>query len=434
MQPVDQEVFEQIRAFATSLGLGLLMGIERERRGDTRAGLRTFALVGVLGCMMAQLATELHSAWVMAAGLLGLAIMDIASMLKHPPTGREPGTTTGVALLLCFGLGAMVWLGHSEVAIMIAIAATALLYFKRELHGLSSHLTPTDWHSVLQFAALSLVVLPILPDHDYGPYGALNPHQIWWMVVLISGMSLAGYAALRWVGVSHGAVLVGLFGGMVSSTATTMVFARHARRDQNLRRMAALVIVLANLVLFVRLGLLCALVSPGLLNAVAPVFVGGLLAGVIPLAWLWRSTRRMQRSGSAVLPGQTEALPMPQVKNPTEIGVALSFGLLFAGILLLSAWLQDIAGNRGLYLVALASGLTDVDAITLSTLRLFDEGKLQIWPAVAAITLAVVANLAVKIGLVLGIGGAPLARSALPGMLAIGLGMALGLVLGGVGG
>lgn len=406
---------EHLDAFLTSLGIGLLIGLERERRPDPKAGLRTFALVALLGTLAAMLGDKAGSGWVVAAGLVSVAAMMI--MATRADTEGDPGTTSVIALMICYGLGAAVWYGHSTLAVMLAIATTALLYFKAELHGFSHDLSHKDLISILQFAVLTFVILPILPDRDLGPYAALNPHQIWWMVVLISGVSLAGYAALRVVGTKHGAVMIGFFGGLVSSTATTMVFARHAKTQPDLVKTAAVVLLLANLMVMLRLFVLTLVVAPGLTQDLAWVLVGGLLLGILVTAWGWQG---LNAHGE---------LPLPEVNNPTELRTALGFALIFALVLLAAAWLAEVAGSKGLYVFALLSGLTDVDAIALSSLRLFDLNKIDAVQAVTAITLAILSNLGFKTGLVLFIGGAPLVRRALPGLAAIGLGLAGGLIL-----
>jgi len=409
--------YEALQAFATSIGIGLLIGLERERQSDLKAGLRTFALVGLLGCLCALLAQTTDSGWILAAGLLAIAAMMIAAHVSDPLDTGDPGTTSVVALMVCYALGAVVWYGYASTAVMLAVATTVLLYFKAQLHGISKNLTHVDLLSILQFGVLALVILPILPNKDFGPYQALNPHHIWWMVVLISGVSLAGYAALRLTGARHGAALIGLFGGLVSSTATTMIFARHARAQVDLARTAMVVILLANIVVMVRLGAVSLVVAPDIVGPLFSVLGGGIALGVAAALWGWRQLE----SGAA--------LPLPQVTNPTEIKTALTFGGLYALILVLSAWLQDVAGNGGLYLLALASGLTDVDAITLSSLRMFSMEKLTAGQTVTAITLATLANLAFKAGLVFFIGGAALARRTLPGLAAIAAGLVGGLLL-----
>ena len=417
MSPFEANVLADVSAFATSLALGLLIGLERERHEDAHAGLRTFALVGMLGCLCALLAERSGNGWIMAAGFTALAAMMIVAVITDPPDDGDPGTTSIVALLVCFGLGAAVWYGYATVAVMAAIATTALLYFKAQLHGITRSLTHKDLISILQFAALSFIILPILPDRDFGPFETLNPHQIWWMVVLISGVSLAGYAALRIAGSRHSTPMIGFFGGLVSSTVTTMVFARHARAQPDFMRMAATVILIANLVVLLRLAMVALALAPALLMPLVTVLGLGLACGLGGLLLVWR---RLGESGEP---------PMPEVSNPTELKTAITFGLLYAVVLFLAAWLQDAAGSKGLYAVALTSGLTDVDAITLSSLRLYNLDKLPADDTIIAIALAVLSNLVFKAGMVAVIGGGTLARRALPGLAAIGVGLVAGIAV-----
>ncbi|QID17820.1 MgtC/SapB family protein [Nitrogeniibacter mangrovi] len=404
----------QIETLAVALGIGLLMGLEREQRPSARAGLRTFALVALFGALNGLLGDRLDSLWPFALGTGLVAAMIIAAYLRQPDP-LDPGTTTVVALLLCHTLGFMVWQGYVQLSIMIAVATTVLLYFKATLRGWAARLTPKDWISILQFGVLSLVILPVLPDENFGPFGALNPHQIWLMVVLIAGVSLAGYAALKLVGNRYGAALVGFLGGLVSSTATTLVFARDARERDEFAPAAALVIVLANLVMVIRVGAIVAVLAPTLLPMLLRVVVPGLVLGAVAVLLNWRDLRRH------------ESVPVPETKNPTELRAALAFGTLYAGVLFGSAWLSESVGNGGLYAIALASGLTDVDAITLSSLRLFSLERLSAAPTVIAAGLAMIANLGFKTGMAISIGGRPLARPVLTGMTVTGLGLGAGL-------
>jgi len=339
--------------------------------------------------------------------------MMIAAYSRETDEAADPGTTSVAAVCVCYGLGALIWLGYPTLAVMLGVITTMLLYFKPELRGLSQSLTRQDLLSILQFAALSFVVLPILPDKDYGPYNALNPHQIWLMVVLISGISLAGYVALRLTG-GRGVLLLGLFGGLASSTATSLVYARHAR-DPRMLQLAVVVILGANLVVPVRLAVLAGVVSPAILPLLLPAMGGALVCGGAGALYWWRR-----------LSEQPE-LAAPEIRNPTEIRTALGFGLLFGVVLLCSAWLSDVAGSGGLYAVSLVSGLTDVDAITLSTLRLYDLGKLQPVQAASAVVLALVSNIGFKLGLVYAVGGGTLARRCAPAMLATAAGAGLAL-------
>ena len=417
MSFVAPELAVPVEAFATALGIGLLVGMERERRPDSAAGLRTFALVSMLGCLCALLGEKTGGPWMLVAGLLVISVAMVASNFSSRQEEQYRGFTSEAAIIVTYGLGAAIWFGYATLAVMLAITTTILLYFKAELRDFSERLTARDINSILQFAVLSLVILPILPNQDFGPYNAINPRQVWWMVVLISGLALAGYMALRIIGARHGAAVLGIFGGLASSTATTMMFSRHAAAHGNLVRMSAIVILIANVMVMIRLGLVAGVVAPHLVMPIAIVFACGIVPGVAMSLYGWRSL------------GAAGDLPMPEVKNPTELRIAISFGLLYALVLLASAWLQDVAGNKGLYIVALASGLTDADASVLSTLRLFNLETIPGSEAVIAVTLALMANLVFKIGLVISIGGGKLARHALPGLLAIGGGMALGLLL-----
>lgn len=401
--------------YLISLAIGLLMGLERERTPSAQAGLRTFSLVALAGTLGAMLSEQTRGPWILGAGLLVTGGMMVAAHFRTPGDS-DPGTTTVAAVVVCYALGATVWYEQAHVAVALAILATVLLYFKAELKGVSQTLTRRDLLSILQFAVLSLVVLPILPDESFGPYQALNPYQIWWMVVLISGLSLAGYAALRIAGPRRGALLTGVFGGVASSTATTLAFSRHAR-DASLLDMSAVVILTANWVVLIRLAVLAGAVAPALLPDMAVVLAVGLASGGIALALRWRAL------------SSREAPPVLELDNPTEIRMALSFGALYAGVLFASAWLTDWAGHTGTYGVALVSGATDMDAITLSSLRLMNMGSISHHAALTATLLALLANIAFKSSLALTLGGVPLARRVLPGMAAVALGCVAGYIL-----
>jgi uncharacterized membrane protein (DUF4010 family) len=405
----------QIEAVLIATGVGLLIGLERERVPSARAGLRTFALVGMFGALVAMLGEQLGSAAPFVAGLVIVALTIIAAYLRQPDPS-DPGTTSVAALVVCYCLGAATWLGHSQLAVMLAVGTTVLLYFKAQLRGMATRLDARDWISILQFGVLSLVILPILPNAEMGPYGALNPHQIWWMVVLIAGVGLAGYAALQIAGVRYGAAFVGVFGGLASSTATTMLYARQARAFPAMTAMAALVIVMANAGMLVRLAVIATLVAPAVVGTLARVVAPALVLGVLAAIWYWR---QLPERGEAVL---------PTTSNPTELKIALGFGALYAVVLVTAAWLSDFAGNRGLYVLALVAGLTDVDPIMLSSLRLFALERLELGVTVTAIGIAMLANLGFKLGMAIVIGGRALALKVAVGMGAVALGLAGGVL------
>ncbi len=390
-----------------------MMGLERERRGGTNAGLRTFGLVGMAGTATAMIAAEAGSPWLLPAVALGLVAMMISADHHRGDADANPDTTTTVALLLCFVFGAMLWHGHLVLTVALALAATTLLYFKDELHGVTHKLTRQDIVSFLQFALITFVVLPVLPDQGYGPYGQLNPFKIWLMVVLTAGMSLAGYAALRLTPQAGAAPLLGLLGGLVSSTATTLVFSRKVREDPKHAATALAIISIANLVVLVRIGVLAGILAPQTLPVVAPVLAAGLVAGAI---WPLRSVLRLRGSRAEV----------PEFGNPTDLGHALLFGAIFAVVLVVSAAFHDRAGTMGVYAISAISGLADMDAIAISTFNLFTGGQIDASQTARALVIALCANMGFKTLMVLVIAGrAPALQSALSALALCG-----GLIVG----
>lgn len=375
---------ESLAALAASFGIGLLIGLERERVPSAKAGVRTFALIALMGALAALLDARAGGGWLVTAGLVAVAAMLIAAYMREPSLD-DPGTTTVAAACACYLLGAMAGVGDEGLAGGLAIAVTALLYFKPEIEGLSAAVKRHEQVSILQFLVASFVVLPILPDQAYGPYEVLNPRNVWLMVVLISGIGLASHVALRITGGRHGLILTGVLGGAVSSTATTVLYARRSAESPELRRLACGVVPLANLVPLVRIGIVVALIAPALLPAFLPVLGAALLCGLAATGVLLRGH---VAGGTA---------PAPESRNPAELGTALRFGAAYGLVLLLSAWLADIAGSRGVFTAAFAAGLVDIDPIVLSALRLTDTGRLDPHHAVAAIALAYLANVAFKL-------------------------------------
>lgn len=390
-------------SFLTSLAVGLLIGLERERHREAKAGVRTFALIALLGTLCAMLGERTNSPWLLVAGLLVSTGGVLFAYQAAPISTPDMGTTTVMAAALTFCLGAAVWHGYSELVIAVAIVATTLLHYKSQLEGFSMKLTSTDMASLLQFAVLSLVILPVVPNKGFGPYGALNPYHLWMMVVLISAVSLAGYVAWRLLGGKGPVLLLGALGGLVSSTATTLVYSRGARGKPELEGTAATVILLANLVVLLRLSVLAVAVMPSILPTMVPVMLAG-LAATLPVAWLtWRKH------------AEGPALENPELTNPTDLPVALGFGAAYAVILMAAAWLNDLAGVAGVYMVALVSGLTDVDAISLSSFRLFGDGRVTAAGAVMAIVVALCSNAVVKATIVFVAGGRSLGMRCVTG-------------------
>lgn len=398
----------------TSLGVGLLLGLERERHPGAKAGIRTFALVSLLGALAALLTQKTGSPWLLPAGLAGLAAMMVLAYRNVRPD-EDPGTTSIVAVLVCYVLGATIWYGEQQLAVVAALAVTVLLYFKAELDAVTLKLLRRDWLSLFQFALVTFVVLPVLPDTGFGPLGALNPYRIWLTVVLISGLSFAGYLVLRIIGERRALPLIGILGGLVSSTATTLSYARLARRDTAAAAGFMVVVLAANTVVLVKLGVLAALYAPQLLPRLVPVLACGLLLALPFPLLTWRKL------------GGQPAPPRPELGNPSEMRVALGFAAVYAGMLLAVAWLHQAAGASGVYAMAVLSGLTDIDAIALSAMQLANSGALPPQEAVRAISLAYLSSIALKFSIGWAVAGWSFARRA-----GIGYACTVGGVIGGL--
>ena len=345
--------------------------------------MRTFALVALLGTLATSVGAG--AGWTVPVGLAAVAAMLIVAYSRETQQ-EDPGTTTVVAALVCYLLGVLAGVGEPALAGALAIGVTALLYFKPEIEGFSTALKRHEQVSVLQFLVVTFIVLPILPDRGYGPYAALNPRNIWLMVVLVSGIGLATYVALRVAGSRHGVVMTGILGGLLSSTAATVLYARRSRESAAMEQLAFAVVPLANLVPLARIALLAAVVAPALLASLAPVLGAALAAGLAVAALFIRGVAR----GDA---------PVPESANPAEMGTALRFGALYAIVLVAAAWLSDVAGQRGLYAAALAAGTVDIDPIVLSALNLFGQGDVPARAAMAMISLAYLANVGFKLAI-----------------------------------
>ena len=386
-----------IQNLGISLGLGLLVGLQRESRSSPLAGVRTFPLVSIAGTLCALLAT-IYGGWILGAGLLGLtALVGVGRYLESGKKPATVGLTTEIALFLMFLVGALLASGQRAPAIIVGGGVAVLLHYKGELHGVIAQLDEADIKAIMQFALLSLVILPILPNRNFGPYDVLNPRRIWFMVVLIVGINLSGYIIYKFFGVRAGILLGGILGGVISSTATTVSYARRTALAPTQSTLAALVILIAATVVFVRLALEVAFVAPAFVLTAAPPLL--LMALVLALAtgllW-WRGS---QADETPVLPDQA---------NPTELSGALFFGLVYAVVLFASAAAKDKFGNQGLYVVAALSGLTDVDAITLSTSQLVTNQRLTPHDGWHLILVATMSNLCFKLAAIGVLGPLPL--------------------------
>jgi uncharacterized membrane protein (DUF4010 family) len=373
---------------AVALGLGLLVGFQRERAGSKLAGIRTFALITLLGAVAALLARA-HGGWLIGAGWLGLAAITVTSMVAKWKAGDvDPGATTEAAVLLMYGVGALVVTGPVEMALALGGLVAVLLHLKEPLHEWVARIGASDTAAIMRFVLVTLVVLPVLPDVPLGPYGVLSPFHVWLMAVLIIGIELGGYVAYKLTGAQGGTVLAGVLGGLISSTATTVGYARRAARQPESAPAVSAVIAIAGTVVFARLVALVAAVEPEALRTIAPpVLAVGAVAGLVAALAVWRGAR-------------DDAHELPPQVNPAELRPALVFAAVYAAVLVATAFARDRVGEQGLFAVSILSGVADVDAITLSSLRLVESGGVGADPAWRMILAAAVANLLFKAGIV----------------------------------
>lgn len=389
-------------SLGVALGLGLLVGLQRERTEEPLAGFRTFPLITVSGAIAVLVADRVGGASVVAAGLLGLAGIVVAGSFERWRSGKGgAGITTEVAALLMFLVGVVAGTGAIAAAVVTGGVVAALLHWKRPMHTLARRLTDEEMRAVMRIVVIGLVILPVLPDATYGPYDVLNPFRIWLMVVLIVGISVASYVLYKLADARAGTLLGGLLGGLISSTATTASYARQAAGERSVAPGAAVVLMVASTVVFGRIFIEIGVVAPGVLRqTLAPL---GAMAAVNVLLsaigfWLWG--RVPARSGVQ--------------KDPTQLRAALVFGVLYGVVVFVLAAAKEYLGESGLYAVATVSGLTDIDAITLSLANLADAGRVEIDTAWRAILLAALSNLVFKGAIALSLGGRALGARVAP--------------------
>ncbi len=411
--------------FGTAVAIGLLVGLQREftqtrRESDAReasAGARTFALLSLLGCTAAFVSDRVGSPLPMTAVFLVFGALIIVSYHFAARVGRL-GLTSEVAAIITLLAGSLCYWGELVFAAALAVTTTVVLALKLQTRAFATRLTSEDVRSTLTFAVLTLVILPVLPHYTIAPapFDVLVPYKIWLMVVFISGISFLGYIMIKIVGPRRGVALTGLTGGLASSTAVTLSFAQRSRGLDRLARPFALAILLAWTIMFVRVLLEVAVVNGPLLNDVWLPMCAATVVSLTYCVVLYSSEREEREEDE------------DNFTNPFELGPALTFGLAYVVILLVTNLARIYFGDKGIYVSSIVSGLADVDAITLSMAELSrDPATLDRGVAARAIVLAAASNTVVKAGIVLATGSAALRSLILPG-LALTLGTAVGVV------
>ena len=422
----QQELLAVAGDFAIAILLGALVGIEREKRKAEEqepghiAGLRTFTLLALLGAAAGFLSKNLSSPWILAAALLVVGAFIVAGyFVTTRSSDGGKGLTTEVAAIIVFLLGALVMFGERELAIGLGVVTAAVLAYKQPLHGFVEKLGWDDVYAGLRLLIATFIALPLLPNQAIDPWGALNPYKLWLLVILISSLSLVGYVLTRWLGPARGTALTGLTGGLVSSTAVTLSFAKEAREKPENAAALACGILLAWAVMFLRVIVLVAVVNRALLAQVLVPFAVMAVAASGYAAFLYFRDGRVDGERPK---GEVD------VRNPFSLVEAAKFGALFAVVLLAVKIVQEHFPPSGLYAVAALAGLTDVDAITLSMSEFAQSGEARV--AVIAIVIAAISNTIVKCAMAFVLGGAELGKKLIAATaLALAAGLAAAFLL-----
>jgi uncharacterized membrane protein (DUF4010 family) len=374
-----------IMGLLVATGIGFIIGLEREfdaSSGDKLAGIRTFPIISIIGCLITFL-SQMISPWILILSFPGLLLfVGIAYYTKS--LKGDLGLTTSLTLLLAYILGVMSALHYIREALAAAVLTITLLSLKSKLHSIIARITQEELFAFVKFAILSLLILPFLPDAKYGPNGVLNPRDIGFVVVIVSSLSFLGYLLIKFGSAEKGILLTAFLGGLFSSTAVTWVFSSKSKEAKELSSNYAAGIVLASSVMFLRVTVVTFLFNKDILSVLWLPCVLMAITGGVAVFFILKGSNK------------NGAKQQIQLGNPLNIINALSFGLLFVGISLMVYYADIYLGTKGLYLSGLISGLTDVDAISISMSK-FALSTSKIDLSVIVIVIAILSNTVVKL-------------------------------------
>jgi uncharacterized membrane protein (DUF4010 family) len=392
------ELLQLFQQLGVSLAIGFLVGVERGWRSrfsedeSRAAGLRTYSLIGLLGGVAGVLAHEIGAAaFVVIATIFGLIWLSFK--LWETFIDGDISATGAVAGLLVFSLGGLAATGQTALAAGAAVVLVAILGFKQAMHAWLRGLTIEELRSALVILAATLIVLPLLPEGALDPYGAFNPRQLWVLTIVIAAATFGAYIALRALGPQTGLYVGAALAALVSSTVATLDLARRAKNKEAGIGHAAAAAVLANVVMFARVGALTAVFAPGALVAAAPALAAACVVSIVAAAWLRWSARR-----AAVTP------TVPRLGSPLDVKAVARFAAILAAVMALSRLALYYSPSAGVMAFAGLAGLADVDAAVLALGDLLDEGVTAA-VAGAAILIAVAADTALKVGIGFFVGG-----------------------------
>ncbi|MBI3783362.1 MAG: MgtC/SapB family protein [Deltaproteobacteria bacterium] len=378
-----------------ALLVGFLVGLDRERsqlrkRRRPFAGVRTFPLIALAGAVPMLVEDRVGPALLVIA-FLAVGAVTVISYVRSSSSGHV-GATTEMAAIATFLLGVLAGAGELQVAGAAGVAMAVLLVAKPRLEAFSRALTADELASALELAVITVIVLPLVPNTGYGPWEALNPFQIWLVVVLVSTLSFAGFVTVRLLGERRGLLLAGVVGALVSSTAVTVAMARESRAAPRAGRLAAAAAILASAIMCVRVAILVGAVHSAILLYLSPSLI--LMIAVAGLA-AWLTARRDSvETGGRANP--------PEVSNPFSLASALTFAAIFAVVTLVARAAQVYLGSRGVFVAAIIGSLVDVDAIAIAFAHQSNTTGTAMMAA--GIVVAMVTNTLIKLGITLTMG------------------------------
>ncbi len=377
--------------FLTALGLGALVGAEREiRKGKALAsdsgfaGFRTYSLVAILGFVGAYLGNEI-TPWILLVLLAAVALFFLAEHFNEARKLNFLGITSEIAAIITFLIGVISFY-YPLLAVILTVVTVLTLNFKNPLHSFIRGLEPDEFLSAVKFIIVAFVILPLLPKEPIDPWGLISLFNAWLVVVLVSGISFVGYILVKTVGTQKGLGLTALLGGLASSTATTISMAQQGSKNKTIVNPFVFAILITSMMMFGRALFEVAVINPKLLAPLTFTLGGMILMSILVLLILWRWDKGRQT--------KTEALTLT---SPFKLWSALQFGILYLLILVAAELGNKYFGQGGVYVASFLSGLADVDAITLSLSKLSAETKLTSSLAVQGITIAIMTNTLIKL-------------------------------------
>jgi len=422
--------------FGLSLALGLFLGLERQLShnvsllpdrlkstpddaaldaGEDRsldsserhfAGVRTFSLISLLGAISLYIGQSLGMEWMFIVVFGALALLLIASNILWHLSGTT-GTTTYITAMLAFLIGGLCMQGMFLLAVSVTVSIAFILAIKKWINRMIVRIEPEDISATLKFAIITAIVLPLLPDRNFGwgDWQYLNPYKIWLMVVLISAINFVSYVLMKAIGEESGIGLTGIIGGLISSTAITLGFARRSVAEPELSTSLTMGVILSWSVMVVRIVALVVLLRPELIGGLTISLTMLLVPGLLYAFYLWKSDR------------ETAQTTIEKKRaNPFELGEAIRFGLLFGGVSFVAHVARDLFGESGVYAASALSALTDVDPIVLSMVELAGQNGGFGPIAVRAILIAAFTNTVTKGAMVLALAHPTMKRRMAPAL------------------